>query len=54
LKGQTEEQIKLIKGFARKYSIDFSVVGKEILEEITLVNAIESGKSGEFVKLKIF
>jgi hypothetical protein len=54
LKSKTEEQINLIKEFAQKLGIEFSVINEELQEEISLANAIQSGKSGEHISVTDF
>lgn len=54
LKSTTEEQINLIKDFAKKLGVEFSLINEELLEEISLANAIESGKSGEHISVDDF
>lgn len=54
LKSKTEEQINLIKDFAKKLGIEFSVINEELLEDISMVNAIQDGKSKEYLSAKDF
>ena len=54
LKSTTEEQINLIKDFAKKLGVEFSLINEELLEEISLANAIESGKSGKLMAVDAF
>lgn len=54
LKSKTEEQISLIKEFAKKLGIEFSVINEEVLEDISLANAIETGKSKDYISSEDF
>ncbi|WP_026952562.1 hypothetical protein [Algoriphagus mannitolivorans] len=54
LKSQTEEQINLIKEFAQKLGIEFSVINEEVLEDISLSNAIKTGKSKNYISSEDF
>lgn len=54
LKSKTEEQINLIKDFAKKLGIEFSVINEELLEDISMVNAIQDGKSKEYLSAEDF
>ena len=54
LKSQTEEQINLTKEFAQKLGIEFSVINEEVLEDISLSNAIKTGKSKNYISSEDF
>lgn len=54
LKSKTEEQIELIKEFAKKLGVEFSVINEELLEDISLANAIQTGKTKEYTPVKDF
>ncbi|WP_175454134.1 hypothetical protein [Algoriphagus alkaliphilus] len=46
--------MKQIKELAKALGVEFSIIKDELAEDLALANAIESGKTGEYVDLANF
>lgn len=54
LKSKSPKSLEKIKELAKTLGVEFSIVTNEIAEDLSLANAIENGKTGEYVDLADF
>lgn len=54
LKSKSSKNLKQIKELAIALGVEFSIIKDEFAEDLALANAIERGKTGEYVDLANF
>jgi hypothetical protein len=52
LKSNSKENILLLVQLAQKLGVDVSILKEKDLEDLALVRAIESGKTGELISVE--
>ncbi|MFN3997471.1 hypothetical protein [Algoriphagus sp.] len=54
LKSKSPKSLEKIKELAKTLGVEFSIIDSKIAEDLSLANAIEVGKTGEYIDLADF
>lgn len=54
LKSESKESLSLLLALAKKMGIDGAFLPDEVVEDISLVNAMKKGRTGKFVDTELF
>jgi hypothetical protein len=54
LKSESKESLSLLLALAKKMGIDGAFLPDEVVEDISLVNAMKKGRTGKFVDAEPF